>query len=313
MNRLCWFSSVVLCNVVLSIWTCTAKAQEPIRVGFVFLMSGRMAAFGVVAKQGAQVALKEINDSGGVMGRQLVGIFRDSKGERSAAREVFKELVEKQRVQVLMGVLTDDVALELSGLAGVRKVPLLITGAQTHAVTGRSCNRYTFRLCPSSRHNAKVGARLAGWTNSFNWTIVASDHPSNRELWEHFRRYLREAGTGATFSKPQETVFVQHESANWKRVASQITNSTADGVLICLDSGDFIDFVEEGNALGLFRSKREFVSVNGSLAELLALGSSMPQGIWWSCTHRTRSIRSAEYASVSKCRASQWWFRWKPG
>ena len=91
------------CAIALSLWAGVAFSQEPIRIGFVFLMSGRTAAFGVVAKQGAQVALDEINKAGGVSGRRLVGIFRDSEGNKDKASAVFRDLVEKDKVNVVIG------------------------------------------------------------------------------------------------------------------------------------------------------------------------------------------------------------------
>jgi len=277
---------------VLLLAATVVSAQQPLKLGFIFEMSGRIGFAGQIAKQGAQLAMDEINKSGGVNGRQVTGVFEDSKHDPRDAVKAFTKLTEADRVEVVIGVLSDEIAPQMVQLAKQHQIPLIITGAQTQVVTGKQCNRYTFRICPNSRQNSKIGAILAARTQAKLWTAIASDHTAGRELWTNFRTQLREMRPDASFVEGSGLEFVKSESADWESSIHAVKKSGAQGVFIYLYGGDFIDFVKKGNSLGLFDGNREFVAVMGSLAELLGLGGSMPEGIWWSTPYWFQASRS---------------------
>src|SRR5262249_50696286 len=58
-----------------------ASAQKPIKVGFPIILSGPGALFGEPASKGAQMFVDEINARGGVLGRKMELVIRDTKGQ----------------------------------------------------------------------------------------------------------------------------------------------------------------------------------------------------------------------------------------
>jgi branched-chain amino acid transport system substrate-binding protein len=54
-------------------------SQEPIKIGFLYVFSGRLGHYGAGAKQGAEIAMDEINKAGGLLGRKVVGTFADTQ------------------------------------------------------------------------------------------------------------------------------------------------------------------------------------------------------------------------------------------
>ncbi len=83
-----------------------ADAQKPIKVGFPMIMSGPGALFGEPASKGAQMFVEETNAKGGVLGRKLELIIRDTKGNPDEAVRVSRELILKDNVDFLVGTLT---------------------------------------------------------------------------------------------------------------------------------------------------------------------------------------------------------------
>jgi branched-chain amino acid transport system substrate-binding protein len=282
----------LLCIAVLFLQASTAPAQEPLKLGFIFVMSGRIGFIGQIARQGVEFALDEINQSGGIEGRQLVGLFENSNRDPQTASKAFTKLVTKEGVDAVIGVLTDEIAPAMAKLAEEHRTPLIITGAQTQVVTGKECNHYTFRICPNSLQTSKIGAILAGRTKAKLWTAVASDNAASRELWMQFKNDLLDIQPSVSFVEGKGLEFVNSLSAHWKNSVQAVKKSGAEGVFVYLYGGDFIDFVKEGNKVGLFDGTREFVAVMGSLAELLGLGRSMPKGIWWSSPYWFQASRS---------------------
>lgn len=60
--------------------TASASAQE-IKLGFMCPLTGGSAPFGVSARDGASLAIKQINAKGGVLGKQLVLVERDTEAK----------------------------------------------------------------------------------------------------------------------------------------------------------------------------------------------------------------------------------------
>src|SRR6266849_5228473 len=84
----------------------SAEAQKPIKVGVPLPLSGPPALFGEPASKGAQMFVDEINAKGGVLGRKIELVIRDSKADANEAVRVSRELILKENVDFLMGTLT---------------------------------------------------------------------------------------------------------------------------------------------------------------------------------------------------------------
>jgi branched-chain amino acid transport system substrate-binding protein len=81
MKNLC----VILAVATLFLMGSAANSADPIKIGFIFVLSGPMALQGSIGSQGAKLAIDEINAAGGVLGRKLEGIFEDSGGDGKKA------------------------------------------------------------------------------------------------------------------------------------------------------------------------------------------------------------------------------------
>lgn len=71
-----------------------ARAQaKPIRIGMPTILSGRVAMLGTTARAAAKLAIQSFNDAGGVNGRTIELIDRDSQGRPDAAAKVARDLI----------------------------------------------------------------------------------------------------------------------------------------------------------------------------------------------------------------------------
>ncbi|MEW6348613.1 MAG: ABC transporter substrate-binding protein [Thermodesulfobacteriota bacterium] len=269
-------------------------AEEPIRIGGIFLLTGRMSFFGNIARQGAELAVEEINAQGGILGRKLQLVVEDSKQDPVAGREAFLNLVRVDKADVVIGVLDDESAAEIARQAGEHKTVLIVTGAQTDAITGKQCNRFTFRICPNAAQSAKVAALMAARTNAATWTMVGPDNEGSRSFWKDFTRDFGKLKTGGSFAQDSQLVLVTKDPHDWPEIVKKTTESPVQGVLVNLYGGDLVDYMKAGAETDLFDGKREFVVVRGSLAELMALGQRLPEGIWWSAPYWYQASRSPE-------------------
>ena len=89
----------------------TAFAQEPLRLGFLTVRTGPLAAGGRQMEEGINLFLKERNNT--LAGRKVQIFFADTAGQPAQAKSKAQELVERDKVQVLVGPLATFEALAL--------------------------------------------------------------------------------------------------------------------------------------------------------------------------------------------------------
>ena len=94
------------------------RAAEPIKIGDLNSYT-RLPAFSLPYKSGGELALEEINQAGGVLGRPLQVISRDDGGKPGDAVTAANELVSREGVSVLIGTLLSHVGLAVSDFAKI--------------------------------------------------------------------------------------------------------------------------------------------------------------------------------------------------
>ncbi len=96
-------------------------AGDTIKIGEVQTYS-KLTNFTFPYRNGWQLALEEINNAGGVMGKKIEVISRDDQGKPGEAVKVAEELVRKDKVALLMGSFFSNVGLAVTDFAGRNKV-----------------------------------------------------------------------------------------------------------------------------------------------------------------------------------------------
>jgi len=102
-----------------------AQSSEPLRVGFLTVNTGPLAAGGKQQEEGAAFFLKERN--GTIAGRKIELITQDTAGNPALAKTKTQELVERHKVPVMIGPLATNEALAIDGYVRQMQVPLITT------------------------------------------------------------------------------------------------------------------------------------------------------------------------------------------
>jgi branched-chain amino acid transport system substrate-binding protein len=102
-----------------------AQSSEPLRIGFLTVLTGPLAAGGKQQEEGAALFLKERN--GAIAGRKVELITQDTAGNPALAKTKTQELVERHKVPVMIGPLATNEALAMDGYIRDTKVPLITT------------------------------------------------------------------------------------------------------------------------------------------------------------------------------------------
>ena len=122
-----------------------ANAQS-IKIGLTGPYTGGSASMGVSMRDGAKLAVAEINKAGGVMGRQLVIIERDDEAKNEVGVQIAQELINKEQVVATLGFINTGVALASQRFYQEAEIPVLNNVAAGTLIT----NQF---LPPKEKHN----------------------------------------------------------------------------------------------------------------------------------------------------------------
>jgi branched-chain amino acid transport system substrate-binding protein len=146
-----WFQRSI-CAAALAALTSSAFAQlaKPVRIGLIGPFTGASADFGLPMRNGAQLAVDEINASGGYMGRQIELAIKDDMASPDAGLQLSKELVQ-EGVVATIGFCNTGVAMKSLEVYQQAKSPLLVSCATGTPITAKYPAAESFIFRTSAR------------------------------------------------------------------------------------------------------------------------------------------------------------------
>jgi branched-chain amino acid transport system substrate-binding protein len=138
-------------------------AKEPIRIGYLPALTGPSSSTGVGINRGTELAVKEINAAGGIDGRQIELIVRDTQSEPTKAVNGAAELAHGEKVSVVFGPVNSGESLAVvpllaranvpqvhpcwvDSLTDPKKYPMCFRNASTNQQIGAAANRYVLEV-----------------------------------------------------------------------------------------------------------------------------------------------------------------------
>ena len=115
--------------IALAACTGTAFAQDPIRIGWLSSLTGALSSAAIAENQGVQFAVDEINAGGGINGRKLELITRDTGGEPTKAVNFAKQLAFVDKVDIIIGPVNSGESLATVPIVAKAGIPNLIIGS----------------------------------------------------------------------------------------------------------------------------------------------------------------------------------------
>jgi branched-chain amino acid transport system substrate-binding protein len=140
--------------VIACLGAATAMAQgEPIRIGAVLSTTGPVGFIGDPQQKGLELAVKRLNEQGGVIGRRLQLIVYDDQSDPNNANTYAKRLIESDKVDVLLGGTVTPPALAMAPHAERAGVPFVTTGGSLALV--EPVKKWVFKVPHSDRQVAE--------------------------------------------------------------------------------------------------------------------------------------------------------------
>jgi branched-chain amino acid transport system substrate-binding protein len=242
-------------------------------------------------KKGMELAVDEVNRSGGVLGRKLELITRDDTGNPGDAVRVAEELLSREKVDLLMGTFSSAVGLAIADLAKQRKVLFIASEPLTDKIVWENGNRYTFRLRPSTYMQTAMLVPEAAKLGKKRWAIVYPDYEYGKSATEAFKQQM----IGLQKSGIE---FVEVSAPLGKLdagpVVQALLDAKPDAIFSSLFAGDLAKFVREGELRGLFKDRPVFDLLGGEPEYLDPLKQEAPAG-WYVTGYPWSAIATPEH------------------
>ena len=252
----------------------TAEAADPIRIGEINSYKA-LPAFLEPYKMGMDLAVDEINASGGVIGRPLELITRDDSATPGDAVRVAQALVTRERVDVLAGTFLSHIGLAVSDFARQKRIFFLASEPLTDKLVWEQGNEYTFRLRPSTYMQVAMLVPEAVAMNKKRWALVYPNYEYGQSGVETFKELMRQAQPDVEFVAEQATPLGKIDAGS---VTQALADAKPDAIFNMLFAADLAKFVREGNTRGLFDDVEVVSLLTGEPEYLDPLKNETPEG-----------------------------------
>jgi len=253
-----------------------AFAAQEIKVGIVDSYSGPPSTYTNDVRDAFKLALDKINSKGGVLGRKITFVTRDDKFKVDLGLSAAKELVMREKVDLLMGTINSAVSLAISDFAKKEKIPFLVTYGKSANITGAKGHRYVFSMNDNTEMIGRAAAAGLAKKPFKTYWIAGDDyeygHAVADGIWKNLQRIKPDVKLlGKSWWKVGEPDFTPY--------ITSILSAKPDAVIIATGGAGCVPFLKAAKATGFNTKVPFFMHTATELSTLRPLGLEAPEGV----------------------------------
>ncbi|SCB35437.1 ABC transporter substrate-binding protein [Rhizobium multihospitium] len=234
LSRRALFVSTALLTLAVAVpgFSISARADgDPIKLGIVAPMSGPNARYGAFSMHGAELAVKEINEAGGVDGHKIELYNADSQGTPVEGVSATRRLIDEDEVGFIIGDVSSSVTLAMQPVVEDAGVLLLNAASSNPKITygaGVGGYKWTFRNYPTDENRALIVAKYAAEQRGFTkFAVLSVDTDYGRSAIEFTKKYLPEF-KGEILSED----YYKEGEVDFRSVLSKIRDNGAQAIIM---------------------------------------------------------------------------------
>jgi branched-chain amino acid transport system substrate-binding protein len=185
-------TAIVLVTVLAS--TGCAGASEGVKLGLIFPMTGPVPTYGQSSQEGAELAINEWNEKGGLLGSEIEYVLADSGCDGATATDAANKVIDQDKVKFIVGAVCSSASIPISEVTNPKQVLQISPTSTNPKVTiGKP---YTFRACFLDPFQGDVLATFARNDLGASTAAVMYDKGNDYVLGlaEYFKQYFEEKG-----------------------------------------------------------------------------------------------------------------------
>jgi len=259
-----------------------SRAQaKTIKVGMPTILSGRVAQLGTSSRNAVMMEVEKFNASGGLGGRMIEMVIRDSKGQPQEAARVSRELINSDGCEILFDCEASSGAFAVHEVARDLGVLCIHNISETSSLTADPKIRIpnAFRTGRQGVHDSIVGGSYAAGVAKAKglrkWMTCSPDYAYGRDTTSQFIEYLK------LFYPEVEMVgeaWPKLFQPDYTEVITKILQAKPQALYSCLWGGDLTSYIDQGNIYALFAATN-FFAVNMADYTALTVVKNLPAGL----------------------------------
>jgi branched-chain amino acid transport system substrate-binding protein len=268
-------SALVLLTILLAISTGASAAV--VKIGLNYPKTGPYSVQGLAQLRATEMAVEEINQTGGILGRKVELVIRDSQSKAPLSKKNVEELIDNEGVEMVLGGSSSAVAIAGGKAAKSRGKLYFGTLTYSNATTDVEGHKYMFRECYNAWMGAKVLSEyLKEHFSGKRYFYVTADYTWGHTTEESIRKFSR------TLDKKRHkrilTPFPGATRENFKTALTKAASSRAEVLVLVLFGKDMAEAVKLATDMGL-KKKMSIVVPNVTLGMAASGGPKAMEGV----------------------------------
>lgn len=247
------------------------QSKKPIKIGYPTNRSGVYAYLGAYEIMGAQLAVEEYNQKGGVLGRPVEMILEDTQANPSVAVQKATKLLDKDKAHCLVGGILSAEAFAVGDLAQQRKVVYVNTAGNND---GQRCHRYVFAI---NHGGTQIANTLVPWlikNRGKKWYLLNHSTPFAQFSAEKVTKLVQAAGGMILGSDT-----VPLETSDFSAHLNKLKASNPEFAFFCIGGIPLVNLLKQYREFGL-RGKIEVSGYTINQSDAWNMGIDTFTGVW---------------------------------
>jgi branched-chain amino acid transport system substrate-binding protein len=248
-------------------------SNDSVKIGVLSDMSG---VYKAIEGPGAVVAAKmAVEDFGGsVLGQEIEVVSADHQNKADVASSIARRWIDRDDVDMLVGMDNSAVGLAVQGLASDKKTITMNTGAGSVELTESQCSPYGIHYVYDT-YALPVGTATAMVNNGGkSWFFITADYAFGHSLRDNTARVVKELG-GEVLGSVEAPL----STTDFSSYLLQANSSGADVIGLANAGGDTVNSIKQANSFGIVQRGQKLAGMLVFLTDVKALGLDTAQGL----------------------------------
>lgn len=244
-----------------------------IKIGSINPATGTYAVQGTSAWNGGRLAVAEYNAAGGVLNREVQYLTEDSQANAGVGTQKAQKLLEKDKVDALVGEVSSSVALAVGEIAENAKKLYIASLPNGSEITGKNCRKYVFRVDSMNEMGIKAVFPVL-IEKGKNWYFITHDYAWGQDAYRIGSQMLKDAG-----GKELGNILVPLGTNDFSSQLLKIRDAKPEVLFTAVGGSDFGAMLKQLKEFGM----QDKVFISGPIAnqsDFWSIGIDYTVGYW---------------------------------
>lgn len=229
---------------VFALQAASARAQEPLKIGFLAELSGPQASLGQDQYEGFMLLVER---NGGKLGGVPVQVLKeDTQLKPEVAVQVVQKLITKERVPIITGVTFSNIMMAIHKPVTDAKVVLIGSNAGPSPIAGQLCSPYQFITSFQQDILAEAHGRYANERGYKRMVLMAPNYQAGKDFLSGFKRAFK--------GEVVEEIYTGLNVPDFSAELTQVAAAKPDAVFVFYPGALGINFIRQYGQIGLMKT-----------------------------------------------------------